>query len=53
MMKTKHEIAQDIMKLLIESGMTTFEQLKILKDAKEKIDFVRKTANNMRSPELF
>jgi intergrase/recombinase len=52
-MKTKHELAQEIVKILIESGLPLDQQLKVLQMVKEKIEFCRNTANEMRQTKLF
>jgi len=52
-MKTKHELSHEITKILIESGLPLHEQLKILQMAKEKVEFCRNTANEMRQTKLF
>ena len=52
-MKTKHELSQEIVKILIESGLPLHEQLKILQMVKEKVEFCRNTANSIRQTKLF
>jgi hypothetical protein len=52
-MKTKHELAQEIVKILIESGLPLYEQLKIIQSVREKVQFCRDTANQMKQTKLF
>jgi len=52
-MKTKQELAQEIVKILIESGLPLYEQLKIIQSVREKVQFCRDTANQMKQTKLF
>jgi hypothetical protein len=52
-MKTKHELAQEIVKILIESGLPLYEQLKVIQSVREKVQFCRDTANQMKQTKLF
>jgi intergrase/recombinase len=52
-MKTNNELAQEIVKILIESGLPLYEQLKIIQSVREKVQFCRDTANQMKQTTLF
>jgi hypothetical protein len=52
-MKTNNELAQEIVKILIESGLPLYEQLKIIQSVREKVQFCRDTANQMKQTKLF
>ena len=52
-MKTNNELAQEIVKILIESGLPLYEQLKVIQSVREKVQFCRDTANQMKQTKLF
>jgi len=52
-MKTKTELANDIIKILINSGLSLSDQLKVIELVKERIIFCKKTGQKMQQIELF
>lgn len=48
----KHELAQKIVKLLIDSELSIFEQLKVIKNVKERLDFCKNTGQKMKQTKL-
>jgi hypothetical protein len=53
MIKTPQQKANEIIKLFIDNGISTAQQLEILKMARQKIEFCRKTGAKIRQPTLF
>ena len=51
-MKT-HELAQKIIKLLIESELSISQQLKVIKMVKYRLDFCKTTGAEMKQTKLF
>ena len=51
-MKTTQQLANEIIKLFIKNDVPLFQQLQVLKMAKEKIEFCRKTGAEMRQKQL-
>ena len=48
-----HELAMKIVKLLIESGLSVNDQLKVINDVREKLLFCKKTGQEMKQLTLF
>ena len=48
-----HELATKIVKLLIESGLSVNDQLKVINDVREKLLFCKKTGQEMKQLTLF
>ena len=48
-----HELSQKIIKLLIDSELSIFEQLKVIKNVKERLDFCKTTGAEMKQTKLF
>ena len=48
-----HELAVKIVKLLIESGLSVNDQLKVINDVREKLLFCKKTGQEMKQLTLF
>ena len=48
-----HKLAMKIVKLLIESGLSVNDQLKVINDVKEKLLFCKKTGQEMKQLTLF
>jgi len=52
-MKTdKHTLAMQIVKTLIESGLSITDQLKVIENVRQRLNFCRNTANEMRQTKL-
>ena len=47
-----NELAQKIIKLLIESELSIFEQLKVIKNVKHRLDFCKTTGAKMKQTKL-
>lgn len=52
-MKDKHTLAMEIVKLLIESGLSINDQLKVINLVREKLEFCKKTGQEMKQLKLF
>ena len=48
-----HELAMEIVKLLIDSGLSVNDQLKVINDVREKLLFCKKTGQEMKQLTLF
>lgn len=48
-----HKKAMDIVKLLIESGLSVNDQLKVINNVREKLLFCKKTGQEMKQLKLF
>jgi hypothetical protein len=48
MKKTKHQVAMEIVQILIESGLSLNEQLKIIEMVREKLKFCKQTGAEMK-----
>ena len=48
-----HELAQKIIKLLIESELSITQQLKVIAMAKARLDFCKQTGAEMKQTKLF
>lgn len=48
-----HELAMKIAKLLIDSGLSVNDQLKVINDVREKLLFCKKTGQEMKQLTLF
>ena len=48
-----HEKAMEIVKLLIESGLSINDQLKLINNVKERLEFCKKTGQEMKQLTLF
>lgn len=48
-----HELAMKIVKLLIESGLSVNDQLKVINNVREKLLFCKKTGEEMKQLTLF
>lgn len=48
-----NELAQKIIKLLIESELSISQQLKVVKMVKERLDFCKNTGAEMKQTKLF
>ena len=48
----KQELALKIIKLLIESNLSISEQLKVIANVKEKLDFCRKTGLELKQTKI-
>jgi hypothetical protein len=46
-MKTKHQLAMEIVKTLIESGLSINGQLKVINEVRNKLNFCRETGQEM------
>lgn len=53
MKQTPQQLAQKIIKIFIENEISIADQLKIIKSVKERLDFCRTTANEMKQQKLF
>ena len=47
-----HEKAMEIVKLLIESGLSISDQLKVINNVKEKLEFCKKTGQELKQLKL-
>ena len=47
-----HKKAMEIVKLLIESGLSISDQLKVINNVKEKLEFCKKTAQELKQLKL-
>ena len=47
-----HELAMEIVKLLIDSGLSVNDQLKVINDVREKLLFCKKTGQEMKQLKL-
>lgn len=52
MKKDKHTIAMKIVKILIESSLSITDQLKVIESVRERLNFCRNTANEMKQTKL-
>jgi repressor of nif and glnA expression len=50
--KDKHTLAMEIVKLLIDSGLSISDQLKIINDVRQKLELCRKTGAEMKQYKL-
>ena len=48
-----HKLAMEIVKLLIDSGLSINDQLKVINDVREKLLFCKKTGQEMKQLTLF
>ena len=48
-----HKLAMEIVKLLIDSGLSINDQLKVINDVMEKLLFCKKTGQEMKQLTLF
>lgn len=48
-----HKLAMEIVKLLIESGLSINDQLKVINNVREKLSFCKKTGQEMKQLKLF
>lgn len=48
-----HKLAMEIVKLLIDSGLSINDQLKVINDVREKLLFCKKTGQEMKQFTLF
>ena len=48
-----HKLAMKIVKLLIDSGLSVNDQLKVINDVREKLLFCKKTGQEMKQLTLF
>lgn len=48
-----HKLAMEIVKLLIESGLSVNDQLKVITNVREKLLFCKKTGQEMKQLTLF
>lgn len=48
-----HKLAMEIVKLLIDSGLSINDQLKVINDVREKLLFCKKTGQEMKQFILF
>lgn len=46
--QSKHELAQKVIKILIDSGLSINQQIIIIKQVKERLDFCKKIGEEMR-----
>jgi repressor of nif and glnA expression len=53
MKKTKHQLAMEIVKTLIESGLSINDQLKVIENVREKLKFCKQTGAEMKQLKLF
>jgi len=53
MKKTSNQLANEIIKIFIDNGISTTHQLQILKMVREKIEWCRKTGVKISQPTLF
>ncbi len=47
-----HKKAMEIVKLLIESGLSINDQLKVINNVKEKLEFCKKTGQELKQLKL-
>lgn len=47
-----HEKAMEIVKLLIDSGLSISDQLKVINNVKEKLEFCKKTGQELKQLKL-
>lgn len=47
-----HEKAMEIVKLLIDSGLSISDQLKVINNVKEKLEFCKKTGQELKQLNL-
>lgn len=52
MMATVNEKANEIHKLLIDSGLSVSKQLQVIKIVRERLDFIKEAVNSMNQPTL-
>lgn len=52
MRKTKHQLAMEIVAILIESGLSLSDQLKVLQNVRLKVEFCRKTGQELKQQKL-
>jgi repressor of nif and glnA expression len=50
--KDKHTLAMEIVNLLIDSGLSISDQLKVINKVKEKLEFCKKTGAEMQQLKL-
>ena len=48
-----HKKAMEIVKLLIESGLSINDQLKVINSIRERLEFCKKTGQEMKQLKLF
>ena len=53
MKKELEALAMEILKLLIDSGLSINDQLKVINDVREKLLFCKKTGQEMKQLTLF
>ncbi len=47
-----HTSANEIHKPLIDSGLSVAKQLEVIKNVRERLDFIKQTVNSMNQPTL-
>ena len=47
-----HKLAMEIVKLLIDSGLSINDQLKVINNVKEKLEFCKKTGQELKQLKL-
>ena len=47
-----HKLAMEIVKLLIDSGLSINDQLKVINDVREKLEFCKKTGQELKQLKL-
>ena len=48
-----HKLAMEIVKLLIDSGLSINDQLKVINNVREKLEFCKKTGQELKQLTLF